>query len=557
MTDDQMDARLRRAGEMWRAAEPSAPMANGPAEDHPIAAVERPRRAHRIGLLASAAVVVAALIAGGAFVVGGFGGNGSDKTTGAAALKGTVWRLVGYDHQQQQTNSLSTFYISDEGRLVADDSCTVVVASARTDGGRLQLGTVESRYVGCADAVGSLTFDRGLATLTSHPAWSVDGKDLTISHGGDPTLHLRAAPELVAPSADRPVMPGAKWRLVQILADDGDRKVYGSPTLEIKNGRLTASDGCNSLGGEVTVDGRRLTTKELASTAIGCTSQVGLSAAVIDGVLGGGPTWYIGANQLNLVKKGVGSLVYDWVPDDDIAVAAASMTGRKWVLASVAGVPAAAPATLAVDAHGHATGTDGCEDLEAEATFGAGTVTLTGIPDRPPPGCTGTGADQASTIDSFLSQKPALWSVRDGRLIIGGGGAQAFSLVYETATPPSEPDPASQVAGTTWTLSTIETNGPDDNSGVATSQSGVTLAFDAKGGYRLASHCGAQVGKAHVTRRTIEFSDARTDGGNYDACLQESFQGAAKQLAGTVDWKIDNRQLRLTKGSTTLLFDPA
>ncbi len=393
--------------------------------------------------------------------------------------------------------------------------------------------------------------------MTSDPTWSIDGTQLTIAHPGAPTLHLQADATLPAPTADVPTLPGASWRLVAVTADGVAHRVFGSPSLQLKGGKLLASDGCNTLSGEATVSGGTLIAPRLASTEIGCTSQIGYTAFAVDAVLAGRPTWSIRGSRLTLHKAGAGTLGYQWVPADHKATDPGALTNREWVLASIAGVPARALGSLGVDARGPASGTDGCTDLDATAEIGPGTLTLTGIPTAPPAVCTGAAAEQAATIDSILNQKPALWSVHGNRLIIYGGGPQALSLVYETGPPPprfpsSAPDP-SVLGGRTWKITSIETTGSD--SGSSQSSSGITLTFDKNGGYRLTSRCGGQDGKVVLGRGTATFSQGRPEGGNY--CVLPDLTRAATTLVGTVAWRIDNGELRLTKGTTALVFAPS
>ena len=81
----------------------------------------------------------------------------------------------------------------------------------------------------------------------------------------------------------------------------------------------------------------------------------------------------------------------------------------------------------------------------------------------------------------------------------------------------------------------------------------MTLTFDQQGGYRLKSRCGAELGTAHVSGKDVRFSDARDAGGNY--CRDQLYETSVKTLTGDVVWTIQNNELRLTKGATTLVFD--
>ena len=300
-------------------------------------------------------------------------------------------------------------------------------------------------------------------------------------------MHLVAAPQLPAPTLDVPTFVGATWRLAAVTDAKGiAQRVPRETTLRIAHGTLTASDGCNTLSSAVQVTGQDAQLKDVSSTAIGCTGSTATTAAVIDRFFAG-PSLHgdVTGSTLNVKGDGVGVLTYEWVPDDAAAVAPTALTGREWVLTSIAGVVAHALGSLGVDARGPTSGTDGCTDIDATADVGPGTLTLRDMPTGPPPVCTGAAAEQAATIDSILGQKPALWSVRDGKLIIYGGGAQAFSLVYETGKPPpsysSDTPDASVLPGRTWKLTSIETTGPGASSSEGSSDTGVALTFDKQG----------------------------------------------------------------------------
>src|SRR5205807_9718013 len=84
MTDEQLDARLRAAGEAWRAAnDPSIAVPSG--LDEPLMPPGRshPHGPRRTAVFAAAAVVTAALVAGAGFLLSG--GNTHKRATDAAA----------------------------------------------------------------------------------------------------------------------------------------------------------------------------------------------------------------------------------------------------------------------------------------------------------------------------------------------------------------------------------------------------------------------------------------------------------------------------------------
>ncbi|MDT4914546.1 MAG: hypothetical protein QOC66_3674, partial [Pseudonocardiales bacterium] len=316
MTDDQMDARLRRAGERWRAEETTIAETTASADAHPADEIWlRPRRPRHVGLLASAALVAAALVAGGAFLLNSTGGK--RYTADAPALEGTVWRLVGYDSEPARTNSLSTFYIGDDGRLVADDGCTVIGAHIDTKNARLAPAGLDLRYYDCTDSAGDITFTRAIDILKDRPAYSITGDRLTIKAKRG-TVHLAAAPTLLPPTLDVPTFLGSKWQLTDVSDGQGtEHPVVGVPTLHALNGRLTLSDGCNTLSGPIAIEGQQVHLNGLATTEIGCTGVAASTAAAIDKVYGGPEVHeQVEGNRLTVKGDGAGALVYTWAPDD-------------------------------------------------------------------------------------------------------------------------------------------------------------------------------------------------------------------------------------------------
>ncbi len=555
-TDEQMDARLRAAGETWRATA-------GAATDPPLAADAthdletldiRPRQRRHVGLLASAAVVAAALVIGGAFLIGNGGGK-HHQGADAAGLEGTVWRLVAVGGRGEQTNSFSTMYIGKDGTVVADDSCSVVSAHLDVRDGHLYpTGNFDIRYHDCTDSVGELTFGDGFELLTHFPSYELTGDGLTLSAAGQSAMRFTAAPELVPPTIDVPLFLGATWRLTKVV--DGqqvEHPVSGTPTLRVSNGRLTASDGCNTIGAAAAVTGQQVDLKNVATTAIGCTGEVSTTAAAIDAFFtADGLHEQIEGTTLTIKGGGVGYLTYQWQPDDPQATDPANLIGKPWHLESVAGEPAAAkPVDLRIGPDGSFLSSDGCNGLSGTAEVGIGTLTVTEDAHAQ------ANCVHAETIRSFLDQKPALWAIRDGKLLIYGGGAQAFALVYSAGAPSSKtPATEGPLAGKTWKLVGVEVSSGGTSSGEGSSGSDITLNFDGFGGVKLDPGCGEYTGAYVIAADTIAFAALADHSGTRCAVNSQRTAHVVSMLDGPVKWKVDKGQLILTKGNTTLTFDP-
>jgi heat shock protein HslJ len=548
MTDEQMDARLRRAGETWRAANgPSA----GPADFDELLVTPGTPHPRRTALLVVAAAVAAALVAGAGFLLAG--GNSHKRSTDSAAtpLEGTVWRLVDDGHRRA-ANSLATLYLSKDGRLVADDECTVLDLQVDVRGGSLMPTRTNVRQRDCVDATGGPVFDRSSAVFIGRIGYRVDGPRLTLSIIGT-ELHLVAAPELPRPSADVPTRVGATWRLVKVLDVRGtDHPVAGNPTFRIDNDRLVASDGCNTLSGSVAPDGGPLDNGGLAITEMACADPTATAtAAVVDAVLNGRPPEYaVNGTTLTLKKDHVGELTYRWVPEDDRSVDSKSLVGRTWHLASIAGVPAAGEATLRVGADNRISWNDGCTQFGADAEVAPGTLSVLAAPSGTNDGCPKAIADQAATFDSFLKQDPALWAIRNGRLQIYGGGAQASSLVF---TPDVAVPAGAAITGKAWRLTGVTVTTGNSASGQGSSDMGVTLTLDGRR-YELATPCGSSEGPATIGSASVDFGRPSSVGG--PACKNEIGSQVEKALTGTVQYRLHAGQLTLTKGDVELTFEP-
>ena len=244
--------------------------------------------------------------------------------------------------------------------------------------------------------------------LTGPAAYSVDGDDLTLRATGEPAMHFVAAPLLPAPTLDVQTFVGATWRLAAMTDAKGIAQlVPREATLRVADGTLTVTDGCNTLSAPVQVSGQDLAIKVLKRTAIGCTGSTAATAATIDRFFAG-PSVHGDAagSTLNVKGDGVGVLTYEWVPDDPAAVAPTALTGREWVLTSIAGVVAHALGSPGVDARGPTPA--------APTATPTSTPLPTSVPGPSPsaacrqdlpPVCTGAAAEQAATIDSILGPR--------------------------------------------------------------------------------------------------------------------------------------------------------
>lgn len=553
MSDEHMDARLRAAGEHWRAAneEPAGvDVAKAAAvEEHEITDVPH-RRPRRVGLLASAAVIAAALVVGGTIALSDVGSRHGGDSAGTAGIQGRVWQLRGYGDQVRD-GSGATFYIDSHGDLVADDTCDLYLAKAKVDGNSLTVTGGVDRYRSCTDSVGEVVFTNGgTKVLRGTSTYAIHGTSLTITRGGT-SMHLAALPAgTPPPTSDIPTFRGAHWTLAKAVDKRGTPVQIDkdTPFFVADDGTLAASDGCNGLPGTVTGDGPRVRITGGAHTEIGCPS-----ATLLESVLTGYVREQVIGASLTITKAGVGTLTYRWVPSDAAAHDPKQLYGVDWRLASVAGAAPAghAPgsgADLYISASGQYSAFDGCEySAGGKVTAGHGTISFTGVPssDR---SCTGRVGAQSGTILSFL-RAGGLWSVRAGKLILDGGGAQGFSIVY-SARGNQTPVAADQLTGT-WLLDSIKSgnsgSAPDFVSYAATPK----IIFDGNGGFSAKQDCPTRKGMVKIGDGTLSFDVAARSG----SCKKADWLGPV--ISSDVAWRIDQSDLVLTKGDTTITFTRA
>ncbi len=303
--DEVMDARLRAAGERWRAADATAPIA-APAL----------RRRRRWAPLLSAAALVIALITSGWLVLRPHSASPSSehRPRPSAHLSGVVWRLTGgvaADGARRHAGASVLFTIR-RGSFVAVDDCTVLAGLARADGGRLQILDLVVRERGCIDQVGMGLDPQARPVLAGPSTYSVSGRVLTLRKPGSGTLTFSVAPKSTpAPTLDVATITGRSWELHRAV-EAGGRARAGSlaARLELRDdGSFTATDPCVTIKGDAAVDGNVLRFYNLIGRHKRC--PYGAAVPTVEQMFSVSAGWAIAGNTLTLTERGIGRLIYD------------------------------------------------------------------------------------------------------------------------------------------------------------------------------------------------------------------------------------------------------
>ncbi len=327
-TDDDLNVRLNAAGERWRAANKTmADVELGlleiPAEpvDVPVspAGAAAPRR-RRMRVALGAAAGVAAAVAATVIAVSL---NGSSATPhraagriGANGLVGTDWRLVkvaGIAPTPTVLKVQARLMIDRKGQLTGTDGCNSLGSPVTITADTINLGSVISTEMACVDRAPGFTtqVSRIDAVLSGTLRWSVQGDELTLGKDGRTALVYRAAP---APRTDPKALTGSEWQLTSVAQAGPNGAASTVPTgASLKfdgHGGFTASDGCNSGSGKVTVTPGALDISGYLSTAMACPGVDTERLTLVHQIMTGSATWSITDGQLTLTKTGVGSLSY-------------------------------------------------------------------------------------------------------------------------------------------------------------------------------------------------------------------------------------------------------
>jgi heat shock protein HslJ len=442
-------------------------------------------------------------------------------------------------------------YISEAPQLGLTFGCGAVGGAAQVGVGTLRTTHIpDGPAVGCTGDLGdqSTTVDSFFA---SNPVgWSIRDGQLLIYGGGAQAFSLVFETGGSVQPTGAPLV-GTKWTLAGITDPAGhDVPVAGNASLLVgADDKVSGSDGCNSISGDVDVTGSTLGFGSgLATTEMACLDdQVTTTADHVDNMLSGDVTWKISGDELTLTKDGAGSLVYRATAAPTRSTDPSDLTGVTWYLTTiengsgpdgVAHTPTGRQ-TLRVD--NDITGEAGCNGFTGKATVGDGSLDVGSL------GVTEVACADSAEVQAVLTGKVS-WEIVGDQLTITKDGVGA--LVYSRSDPTAG---STQLTGTKWTFSSIEVTTANSASGEGSTDSGITLTLDGNGGFQLGTKCIGAAGSVTLGTADAVFSNLHNTGG--DACLSTLEERVKKFLDGTVQWSITAGRLILTKGDTKLTFD--
>lgn len=195
----------------------------------------------------------------------------------------------------------------DDGEIRASAGCNTMSGPVRFSDGTLIVTDLAMTEMGCPGE-GRHEQDQFVAEfLTAAPAYTYDGTTLKLNTA-------RVGMVLGPREQVRPDLPleGTRWNVTHTTqgpardaADDPNAAVSAGMApqnayLEFADGKVTGSDGCNSLFGDATISGDTITFGPIGTTKKACPGVQG-SDGVLK-VLTGEVTWRIDHNVLTLTS---------------------------------------------------------------------------------------------------------------------------------------------------------------------------------------------------------------------------------------------------------------
>jgi heat shock protein HslJ len=147
--------------------------------------------------------------------------------------------------------------------------------------------------------------------------------------------------------------------------------------LSFDQGSVGASAGCNSMGGDYSLDGNRLVVKQLAQTEMACEPLLMQQDQWLADLLMGGSTITLVGDTLTLEASGVRLTLLD----RKVANPDRPLEGTRWVVdglvsnGAVSSVPGEAEASITI-ANGRADVEAGCNQGGAQVEIGDGSITF-------------------------------------------------------------------------------------------------------------------------------------------------------------------------------------
>ncbi|MCB8992068.1 MAG: META domain-containing protein [Ardenticatenaceae bacterium] len=182
---------------------------------------------------------------------------------GDTQLFETLWVLQSYGGQTPVADTTPTLTISKDWQLGGSTGCNSFFGSVTRDGDAWQVGPMGMTEMACMDG-GVMEQETAVINLIQ----SVTSHTLA---AGSLTLHAPGGDLVYAP-AKNAALEGTQWTLSSIAQNDAvvSNSIDADITMQLADGTVSGSTGCNEFFGSYTVDGQTLSLSALGLTRRAC-----------------------------------------------------------------------------------------------------------------------------------------------------------------------------------------------------------------------------------------------------------------------------------------------
>jgi heat shock protein HslJ len=103
--------------------------------------------------------------------------------------------------------------------------------------------------------------------------------------------------------ASAETLEGTTWSITSLETPDGTEEPPEDATLSFEADTVSVATGCNTGGGDVTIEGNTITFGQLATTLIGCPPDLQAWEDALFGFLEGEATFEVSGDELILTKE--------------------------------------------------------------------------------------------------------------------------------------------------------------------------------------------------------------------------------------------------------------
>jgi heat shock protein HslJ len=239
-----------------------------------------------------------------------------------------------------------------------------------------------------------------------------------------PILLLLALSACAAPAVPEPTLDGTEWLSTAVTEDGADRPLVDGTRIRLgfSDGQLSASAGCNSMGGDYRFEAGLLVFEGGAMTEMGCDDERHAQDDWLFGFLGSQPAVAQQGDKLTLTS---GDVVIA-LQDREVAEPDLPLTGTTWTVDTIlsgdaaSSVPDGAVASLVFTDQGRLEVNTGCNGGSGtyEATdhsLRIGDVAQTLI------GCEGAVAQLEAAVLAVINAEEIEYAIDAGSLTLMAG----------------------------------------------------------------------------------------------------------------------------------------